>query len=660
MSEGRDTSLGAHLRVGITAGVLLAMCQVIIETLVIAVHSRGYLLAPESFSPSQRLDFAVKLLSAVPTIAAWMESGVLGRFLPVGFVAHLALAAGLLLPNLVVAIVLGAAIGCVRRLAGRPARIGGALWMVVAAAAIVQIASLVAALHLPTRWTTAELVRNVGRLFWWDGAGLSWLALVLAAAVAIVLVRLRPVYGVAVVLIALAVAVIGLTGSSIGAAALQRDTAAPSPAGARAHPPIDNVVLISIDSLRADHLGSYGYPRATSPTLDALAAQGVRFSHAVSATSWTLPSHMSMLTGRYPLAHGVLEDTDRLPDGIPTLAESLQGAGISTGGIVSMQFVGSSYGFGRGFDYYDDHTIPAKNEVDALRDEPAPKVEELALRFLGDHQQRRFFLFLHFWDVHYDYVPPPPYDTMFDPTYRGSVTGENFLDNPAVYKGMPAADLAHLLALYDGEIRWVDDHIAHIVAALDALGLADRTAIIVTADHGDEFFEHGFKGHRRTLYDEVVHVPLIMRIPGQASAVVDTPVSLVDLMPTILELTGVPAPAGLDGTSVMAAVGRDGDGQPLYSELCGRRRSLCQVAQRWQAQTLIHRFEPLRLELYADAGQKDDLVRKGQRPAPVLMSRLGDHLNAVWAAHGRDGASRPHVELDQATRDRLRALGYGD
>jgi arylsulfatase A-like enzyme len=425
----------------------------------------------------------------------------------------------------------------------------------------------------------------------------------------------------------------------------------------------DSLILISIDSLRADRVGSYGNPRETSPAIDRLAREGVRFSNAMSTTSWTTPAHMSMLTGLDVLAHGVITERDRLPDTIPTLAAVLQEAGLATAGIVSAPQVAGHYGFSRGFDLYDDQTIPAPSAFDALEDEPAPVVESLATSWLRANGGKRFFLFLHFWDVHYDYMPPPPYDTMFDPEYRGSVTGVDFFQNKAINKNMDPRDLEHILALYDGELRWVDDHIARILAVLEEMGVEDRTAVIVTSDHGDEFFEHGFKGHGRTLYGEVTRVPLVVRVPGGNGTVVDAPASLTDLMPTALRILGVEAPARMNGVDLLGTGGGLRDRAAVYAWLCSlKQQTNCQAMQHGGEGTLIHRFQPTRVEFYGpeDVLQQRDQARTGGWPRESQLTALERSLNARWQSFRRTGGERGSVELDQATLDRLRDLGYVD
>ena len=305
-----------------------------------------------------------------------------------------------------------------------------------------------------------------------------------------------------------------------------------------------NVILISIDSLRADHLGAYGYPRDTSPTIKALAEGGILCANASSTTSWTLPSHMSMLTGRSLLGHGVVSDDRTLTDDVPTLAESFSDAGYRTHAIVSAPYVEARFGFDRGFDSYDDTSVRFETHGQSYKSVTAPMLQATAAEWLRSKGDKKFFLFLHYWDVHYDYTPGPVYDTMFDPDYTGSITGENFYFNDEVNRNMDPRDLEHILALYDGEIRLVDDHLAKLRAVLAELSIDNNTIIVVTSDHGDEFFEHGRKGHHRTLYDEQLRVPLIFYVPGVklVRPRLEMETSTVDIFPTVLGFTGIEAP----------------------------------------------------------------------------------------------------------------------
>jgi arylsulfatase A-like enzyme len=367
-----------------------------------------------------------------------------------------------------------------------------------------------------------------------------------------------------------------------------------------------NVILISLDTLRADHLSAYGYERETSPHIDALAARGVLFEDAVSTTSWTLPAHLSMLTGLSISAHGVCDD--RLwqatgPDGEPLeiplrgtfLPELLQAAGYRTAGFYTWKYLEPRFGFGPGFDTYArlGHSVFSHPELsqrfEALR--AAGKAEELkawmaespelfdeqrptsgeavdaALAWLDARDgDAPFFLFLHLFDVHDGYVPPPPFDARFtDPGYAGPITGRKVTapDSP-VRPDMDPADLVQLVALYDGEIAWVDSQVGRVLDRLRELGIAEDTLVVLTSDHGEEFFEHGAKTHRAQLYKESVHVPLIVAWPGglPAGRRVAGPVGIVDVAPTIAGLAGIPVPRGLTGRD-LSAVARGAENPPV-------------------------------------------------------------------------------------------------
>jgi len=312
-----------------------------------------------------------------------------------------------------------------------------------------------------------------------------------------------------------------------------------------------NILLVSIDSLRADHVGCYGYERDTTPTMDRLAAEGVRFETALAPTSWTLPSHVTMFTGIPPHHHHVTLDNRQLAADVKTLAEVLSGEGYRTGAIVSGPYVSARYGIAQGFDDYDESIIPALGETHTTV--VAPKLEAAVKGWIDawreEPGEQPFFLFLHMWDVHYDFNPPAPYDRMFDPGYSGSFSGKRFIESGEVNPNMDPRDLEFILAQYDGEIRYTDEHLGRIIDYLDEL---DNTIVVVTADHGEEFFEHGHKGHRRSLYDEVLLVPLIIRYPARipAGTVVEAQARLMDIGSTILSLAGVSQPRdyGIDAT----------------------------------------------------------------------------------------------------------------
>ena len=318
---------------------------------------------------------------------------------------------------------------------------------------------------------------------------------------------------------------------------------------------LPNILLVSIDSLRSDHLHCYGYPERTSPRIDQLAAEGVLFETVAAPTSWTLPSHVTLLTALAPEEHRVAHHASRLSSEAVTLAEALRAVGYTTAGFVSGAYMDASYGFYQGFDHYNDYTASAPPILDwPLRDVTSPTLLGLVRTWLtgwsSDSERRPFFVFLHMFDVHYDYVPPRPYDQMFDPDYDGTITAENFLHSKLIHKDTDPRDLEHVTALYDGEIRYTDHYLGKVFDLLNDLGEWGNTLTVVTADHGDEFFEHGEKGHHKALYDESILVPLVMRFSAKISAGrrVKQQVRLMDVAPTILHLAGIPETEGFGGT----------------------------------------------------------------------------------------------------------------
>jgi arylsulfatase A-like enzyme len=348
--------------------------------------------------------------------------------------------------------------------------------------------------------------------------------------------------------------------------------------------PRPNVLLVSIDTLRADHLTCYGYPRPTSPNIDRLAREGTLFARAYASSSWTIPSHMTMFTSLPPSLHGVDDVGRPSRPRARDLAERLREAGYQTVAFVSGPTMHAAFGFDQGFERYENTTAFANDDFtqgDATRptaatrqrshqDVTSPAIAAAVERWIDADARPPFFLFVHLWDPHYDYIPPPPYDTRFDPGWKGDFDFSNVEYNMAIGPDMPARALRHLVALYDGEIASTDAAVGRIVAALEQRGWLDGTLIALTADHGEEFFDHGNKGHMTTLYEEVLHVPLLFRLPNvvRAGRRSEAIVGSVHLMPTILGVAGVtPGPE---------AVGRDlsrhlaGDEAP---PACGRSPS---------------------------------------------------------------------------------------
>jgi arylsulfatase A-like enzyme len=439
-----------------------------------------------------------------------------------------------------------------------------------------------------------------------------------------------------------------------------------------------NIVLISIDTLRRDHLGCYGYPRATSPRIDQLAAEGAVFENMISSSSWTLPAHAAMFTGLADSVHGALDITSRLPDDRVTLAERLKKLGYATVGFFSGPPLYPAYGLGQGFDAYVDCTsypeLSAQSAVTgvtrggplhqaARKDITGPRVVEKVQAWLSGAAPRPFFMFIHLWDVHPDFIPPPPYDRMFDPDYAGTETGEDFLFSPTVHPAMPKRDLEHIIALYDGEIAWTDAHVGQILDHLDALKLRDSTIVLLLSDHGEEFLEHGSKGHRHTLFDELIRIPLIVRYPGYVPAGrrFAEQARMIDVPSTLLALASAPPPTDVMGQSLA----------PLFvgGKLAGDTLAISELFSHGQQLRTFRRPERKLIrdeqtgglgvvELGTDPGEHKPLADTSN---PLVRAALRDgELGTKWLNDFKRIVPRTTAapQLSDDVRRQLESLGY--
>jgi len=450
-----------------------------------------------------------------------------------------------------------------------------------------------------------------------------------------------------------AVAGLGL-GSACGPAAPA------APAGGK-NPRGPDIVLISIDSLRPDHLGCYGYPKPTSPTIDRVASEGVRCETAVSTTSWTLPAHVAMLTGLFDSAHGVVDNGLRLSPSRATLPEVLAESGWKTAGFYGGPYLDPVFGFGRGFERYE--SCISEEVASSHEDVTGPRTVEAVERWLGDvvenAESTPFFLFIHLFDVHYDYRPPAEDVEKFDPDYHGTLDASDLPHNPAIAPDMAPRDLQHLIALYDGEIRFTDENLGRILDAIGRTGRLRDALVIVTADHGEEFFEHGGKGHQKTLFDEAVRVPCIVRWPGHlpAGTVVRDPVRLVDLAPTILSLAGVSERPPMQGRDVSALLqGGSMPPAPALIELLVDRNDVRGL--RTKEEKLIswrHAGKSYLYDLLRDPRETDPNAGPSARVDAALAELdrvLGD---AAGFARGNDAGT---IEIAPDLARRLGVLGY--
>jgi arylsulfatase A-like enzyme len=326
-------------------------------------------------------------------------------------------------------------------------------------------------------------------------------------------------------------------------------------------PTSPNIVVIVVDSLRADHLSSYGYTRRTSPNVDLLAQQGVVFENAFSTAPWTKPSHASLLTGHYTSEHGADVD-EPLDDRLPTLGEEFQARGYRTGAFsANYEVFNRRQGFGRGFHHFEDDYRSLANMVThtligrlveyyvlhqgfgleyKLDRKLAPDVNQAVVRWIDRDPSKPFFAFLNYFDVHAPYTPPQPYRSMFSELENpgGLINTDWDLDH--IYLPMTSEQIQGEIDAYDGAIGYVDEHIRQLLDSLQQRGISENTIVVITSDHGEMFGEHGLFEHNNSLYREVLHVPLIVSWAGHlpAGERIQRPVSIVNLPATLLDLIG--------------------------------------------------------------------------------------------------------------------------
>lgn len=304
-----------------------------------------------------------------------------------------------------------------------------------------------------------------------------------------------------------------------------------------------NVVLIAVDTLRADHLGFQGYERDVSPNLDALARDSMVFRRAISAAPWTTPAFVGVFTGSHPGALGFESDPLLLPSEAPVLAQILCDAGWQTAGVVSHSYVGAKYGFDRGFEQWDERNAGGHMHISS------ENVTSTAIEYLDSFSDdpRPFFLFAHYFDPHFDYREHANH--RFSDGYTGSLRSEadnfNSLIELAAAGELDEATVRQLVDSYDSEIAFTDDQIGVLLQALEQRGLYEDALIIFLGDHGEMFVERPERllGHGMAVYQALVHVPLLIKVPGRSRVGrVESPVSTVDVLPTVLDLVGHPAP----------------------------------------------------------------------------------------------------------------------
>jgi len=402
-----------------------------------------------------------------------------------------------------------------------------------------------------------------------------------------------------------------------------------------------NVVLVIVDTLRADHLGCYGYGRNTSPGLDSLAESGMMWARVQGQSSWTLPAVTTILGGLPPRAHGARLDVQQramwMPSPeMPTAVTELGDNGYRTLGIFNVFLLGESMGFHRGFDRFscnDQGHGMAEASIDMA-------IEWLRLEADGEAP---FLLVVHLFDPHSPYDPPSPYDTLFAEHADGD-TVWSFTPQGAV---ADTSERERLAGLYDGEIAWTDNQLSRLWAQLRRMDLADRTLVLVTADHGEEFLEHGYVEHGRTLFQEITRVPLIVSGPGvPEDSVCGWVASQLDVLPTIIAAAGLPELAGLQGRDLLEGAPEQNRFLPASGLNTGPPFQM--ASMRSGQQKLI--WIPT-----ADSAALYDLDSDPMEQTPLpLDSALMTALESYWATPRAYLPVRSEMEVAPALRD----LGY--
>jgi len=478
----------------------------------------------------------------------------------------------------------------------------------------------------------------------------------------------------------------------------------PSKAAARSEeqPGAEIIILISLDTLRADHLGVYGHSRFTSPVLDQFAAEGVVFEDASATSPWTLPSHASILTGLYPERHGVTTSSTALPDRIPTLATLLKARGYRTAAIVNTSWLKQdTFRLTRDFDHY----LEVKDS-DYRRRTPTRWVTDEAMSWLGEHPGERLFLFMHYYDLHADYASMPHWEKLFVTPYEGLADGTawqlqraNFADehialcqrefDPEICQfgsrekprvidqsvqpfEFGALDIRRLEELYDAGIRQLDTELGRFFSFLEEHELAEGAVVIVTSDHGEEFLEHGRVDHFLTTYQEVLQVPLLIRGPGIPSGVrIALPVSSVDIAPTVLGRAAAGPPTQLDGLDLEAlwapdeAASEAFEGRFLYGEATGGIQYGEKLAPFYPVYRSVRKGRYKLVfpspaggyalyDLSADPREQIDIAAA----EPEITAELTAQMKGRLRARGDPVAPRDRIDLDPEQKEELRALGY--
>lgn len=470
-----------------------------------------------------------------------------------------------------------------------------------------------------------------------------------------------------------------------------------------------NIVLIVMDSVRAANLSCCGYLRTTTPNIDQLATQSTLFEQAISVGCWTLPVHASLFTGLYPLNHGMVVSKDALPENFPTLARRLKQHGYQTACFSSNPYISETTGLTQGFDTVENvwHITKARGierttlsklimQLQRYGSLASPAIRLARTlqharsiakrrRNLGDSGAKLtneriktwitelrnpgtpFFIFVNYMECHEPYNPPHPYDRRFMPkdfsSWRVARVGHGEDAVLASPEAQRKDNIEIIQALYDGELAYLDHKIGELMQFIETLGIMDETVVVVTSDHGDSLGEHDQVGHRMTLYEPLVHVPLIIRYPAcfQPGMRVPQQVSLIDLYPTLLELAGAGMPETTTNSAHSLIAPPPTDARPFAVAENTAPKSLDSVIARmirtdqykyiWKSNQQHELYD-----LVNDPGELTNLVTVRPHVARSMFERLKAWERSLNGKH----VEMREAEYDEAILDRLRALGYVD
>lgn len=422
-------------------------------------------------------------------------------------------------------------------------------------------------------------------------------------------------------------------------------------------PALPNLILIVIDTLRADHLGCYGYEHDTSPNIDKFADSGVLFQNAYCQMPTTGPSHASIFTSKHPRSHGVLKNGWVLSDTFPTIAQILKENGYTTAAVVSSFALASKFGFSKGFDFYDEKLTLEGSTMSILEqweghamtggfDQRADLATQKAVRWIQQNDKKPFFLWVHYFDPHSPYAPPEPYEKKF------IKNADNGTDR--------------IIAKYDGEIKFVDEEVGKLLNVIKKKRLDPNTLIIIISDHGEGLGQHNWLAHGMFLYDEQMRIALMMSFPNviPRGIEIDSLVQTIDILPTVLHLMGLEYKEDFSGNSLVKMIQNPGDSSshPVFLE---RRR--------YGPSSILHAMAPGNKFALRDGNMKyiwapeegtEELYNLAADPAELknIVNRhreTADKMRDMIEEWKKGEADTKHEQsIDEETRKKLEALGY--